>query len=220
MQPGSRAVDQGDRDRRPPSARTFIEDARRRQIVDAAIETIAELGYEKASFARIAARAGISASLISYHFASKGDLIASVAGTVDAELDDALTEATGRAESHTEAVRCFVEGFVRYADTHHSAMIALWQLTRGVPAAERDGIPALGDGHGTSEWRQLIEEAQTGGELTGIDARTAAALVMGVLYAVPGQLLSRSDLDVDVFAAQVGDFVVNALTRHDHGEPR
>src|SRR6202453_4771003 len=56
MQPGEAAAE-----------RTFIETARRAQIVAAAIDTIAELGYAQASFARIADRVGISRGLISYH---------------------------------------------------------------------------------------------------------------------------------------------------------
>jgi TetR/AcrR family transcriptional regulator, fatty acid metabolism regulator protein len=60
------------------SERTFIETARRAQIVAAAIDTIAEAGYAHMSFARIAGRAGISRGLISYHFAGKDDLIKQV----------------------------------------------------------------------------------------------------------------------------------------------
>src|ERR1700678_3434988 len=67
MQPGEVAAE-----------RTFIETARRAQIVAAAIDTIAELGYAQASFARIADRVGISRGLISYHFAGKDDLIKQV----------------------------------------------------------------------------------------------------------------------------------------------
>lgn len=39
---------------------SFIEAARRAQIVESAIETIAEAGYARASMAQIAPRAGIS----------------------------------------------------------------------------------------------------------------------------------------------------------------
>ncbi len=46
-------------------------------------EVIAELGYPKASYARIAERAGLSSTgLISYHFADKSDLIGEVAASV------------------------------------------------------------------------------------------------------------------------------------------
>jgi TetR/AcrR family fatty acid metabolism transcriptional regulator len=42
--------------------RTFTESARRAQIVQAAIETIAEVGYARASYARIAEHAGLSST--------------------------------------------------------------------------------------------------------------------------------------------------------------
>src|SRR5438067_11717185 len=57
------------------STRTFTETARRAQIVSAAIDTIAELGYGQASLARIAEAAGTSKGVIIYHFGGKDELI-------------------------------------------------------------------------------------------------------------------------------------------------
>lgn len=54
---------------------SFIAEARREQIKKAAIDTIVELGYAKASLAQIAKRAGISKGVISYHFAGKDELM-------------------------------------------------------------------------------------------------------------------------------------------------
>src|SRR5919106_2012851 len=54
---------------------SFIAEARRAQIVDAAIKTLDEIGYVQASLAQIAKRAGISTALISYHFSDKDDLM-------------------------------------------------------------------------------------------------------------------------------------------------
>ena len=65
MQPGAAAGGEN---------RTFIETARRAQIVAAAIDTIADVGYAQASFARIAERLGISRGLISYHFTGKDEI--------------------------------------------------------------------------------------------------------------------------------------------------
>src|SRR5882757_8394362 len=59
--------------------RTFTENARRAQIVRAAIETIGELGYRATALARIAERAGLSSTgMISYHFRGKDDLMHAV----------------------------------------------------------------------------------------------------------------------------------------------
>ncbi|WP_338106680.1 TetR/AcrR family transcriptional regulator [Psychrobacillus psychrodurans] len=54
---------------------SFIEKARRNQIVECAIETIAEIGYAQASLGQIAKRAKISKGVISYHFANKEELL-------------------------------------------------------------------------------------------------------------------------------------------------
>jgi AcrR family transcriptional regulator len=68
------------------SGRTsFIEQARRRQIVQAAIDVIAERGYAGASLEQIALKAGISRGLISYHFAGRDDLIAAVVASIFTE---------------------------------------------------------------------------------------------------------------------------------------
>ena len=45
---------------------SFIEAARRAQLIESAIETIATLGYVHASLAQVAKRAGISKSVITY----------------------------------------------------------------------------------------------------------------------------------------------------------
>ncbi len=57
---------------------TFTEAARRTQIIECAIETLATLGYAQASLAHIAKRAGISKGVIVYYFSSKEELFEQV----------------------------------------------------------------------------------------------------------------------------------------------
>jgi hypothetical protein len=56
------------------SKRTFIEEARRRQILDAALQLFAQRGYNETSLSDIAAAVDVSKGVISYHFQGKGDL--------------------------------------------------------------------------------------------------------------------------------------------------
>jgi len=58
--------------------RTFTETARRAQIMAAAIDTIAEVGYGQASLARIAEKATTSKGVICYHFDGKEELVREV----------------------------------------------------------------------------------------------------------------------------------------------
>jgi TetR/AcrR family transcriptional regulator, fatty acid metabolism regulator protein len=53
---------------------TFTSAARRAQFVAAAIDTIAEVGYARASLGRIAERVGVSKGWVSYHFAARTSL--------------------------------------------------------------------------------------------------------------------------------------------------
>ena len=68
-------------------ATSFIEEARRRQIIDTAIRTIATRGYSRTSLAEIAREAGISKGVISYHFEGKGEEEATTAADPTAGME-------------------------------------------------------------------------------------------------------------------------------------
>ncbi|MEY9841492.1 TetR/AcrR family transcriptional regulator [Streptacidiphilus sp. EB103A] len=62
-----------------PQQRSLAATARRAQIVAATIEVIAEEGYARATYSRIARQAGLSSTrLISYHFGSRDELMEQV----------------------------------------------------------------------------------------------------------------------------------------------
>ena len=60
--------------RRGNRAPSFIEEARRKQILDISLELIARKGYDSTSLAEIAEAVGVSKGVISYHFDGKSDL--------------------------------------------------------------------------------------------------------------------------------------------------
>src|ERR1700691_4156846 len=97
--------------------RTFVTKARRAQIVEAAIDTVAEVGYANASLARIAVRLGITKGVISYHFAGKDDLIAEIVTQV---LQQARAYMQPRVEAQTtgpEMLRAYIESIPNSSPT-------------------------------------------------------------------------------------------------------
>lgn len=115
-------------------ARTFIETARRAQIVAAAIHTIAEVGYGQASLARIAERIGISKGVIAYHFAGKDELVREVISEVlskaQAYMVPRITaEATGRGR-----LRAYIESNLAFMGEHRNHLIAVVEIARGTRA--------------------------------------------------------------------------------------
>lgn len=59
-----------------PLPRTQSRDARRVQVIEATIQSLAECGFSRITVTDVAARAGISHGLVLFHFASKENLLA------------------------------------------------------------------------------------------------------------------------------------------------
>ena len=96
----------------------------------AAIDTIAEVGYAGASFARIAERLGISRGLISYHFAGKDDLIKQVVHEA-AEQAKAYIRPRILAESTGPGMlRAYIESNLAFMRDHRNNVIAMIEIAR------------------------------------------------------------------------------------------
>jgi AcrR family transcriptional regulator len=194
----------------PAKARTFIEQARRDQIVRAAIETIADVGYAKASFARIAERAGISPGLISYHFRSKDQLLGQVVADVEASMERAIVDATEGAETYLGALRGMIETQVRYFGAHTSEIVALGEIfgqTRGGAAAGSRRQATL------DELEGLFREGQQEGEFRAFAPRPMAVVLLAALEAMPSELLSTPEPDVEALADELATLFEEATRR-------
>jgi AcrR family transcriptional regulator len=172
---------------------TFTETARRQQIVAAAIETIAELGYARASFARIAERAGLSSpGLISYHFAGKDDLIGQVVADVYA-TGGAVVMPHG--ETARDALRAYVAGSISFYDTHRTHMKALVQILLGHPEARARWVDAPNAAE-LAGIEELLARGQRDGEFREFPPRTVALIIRQLLSGALQYLLTEPDADL------------------------
>lgn len=116
----------------------------------AAIEVIAEVGYVKASFSRIAEHAGLSSTgMISYHFAGKNDLIAECVAEIDRITDAFMGPRLAAADGHVAQLRAFVEANIDLVGEHAAAVRALIDIVRnkGGQSASYNGRLALVEEH-------------------------------------------------------------------------
>ena len=194
--------------------RTFTNEARRAQIVEQAIETIAELGCAGASFAQIAQRAGLSSTrLISYHFAGRDDLMNEVARRVLAEFAafvhprvDAQTTAAGQ-------LRAFLEANLDFMSENRTYVRALADILGSAWGPER--ASALVSGIATSDeaaLEELFREGQRDGEFRRFDTRVMAVAVMALRNAVIGQLAADPALDLDSYRREMA-LLIELATR-------
>ncbi|MFD4675918.1 TetR/AcrR family transcriptional regulator [Lentzea sp. NPDC058450] len=194
--------------------RSFIEDARRGQIVAATIATIAEIGYAKSSFVQIAQRAGISPGLITYHFAKRGELMKQVMLTVHDSMDRALTAHTENADGYVSALRSLVEGFVVYCAEHPAELIAIAQIAAAARDAEAARTWADEQNARTlTELEDMFREGQQAGELREFAPRVMAVSVLAAMEAAPAELMTRPDTDVSAYARELADLFELAVRR-------
>lgn len=183
---------------------TFIEQARRAQIIEAAIETVAELGYARASLAEIARRAGISKGVISYHFAGKDELTEQVVLELYTRAGAGIGDRVDSAESAAAALRGYVEANLDFIAGHPEQVRVLVDIFMnfrhpdGSPHIDADGQDGL-LGHLGS----LLHQGQEAGEFREFAVRPMAIVIRSAIDAASGQLALDPAFDVRAYAAEL-----------------
>jgi AcrR family transcriptional regulator len=195
--------------------RSFIETARRAQIIDCAVETIAELGFVQTSLAKIAKRAGISTGVISYYFAGKDDLIAEVVAHVFAAGEVFIREEVGDPPTARETLRAFIEASVAYIAAHPHNAAAVMNIIRG-GRTEQGGQrfdPHVGDVRVEAITR-ICEWGQREGEFRAFSIPVLRIALIEALDAAPSEVTADPDLDLAAYGRELAELFDRA-TRKD-----
>jgi TetR/AcrR family transcriptional regulator, fatty acid metabolism regulator protein len=186
--------------------RSFTETARRAQIVASAIETIAEVGYGQASFAQIAKRAGLSSTgLISYHFASKDELIEQIVEEVVTAGQAFMTPRIEAAPGARDKLRAYVESNLEFMTSHRAYILAVAEIFNALPR-ERAGQPAsYADWHerGIAQLQELLREGQRAGEFVRFSTRVMAVTIRAAIDSAAYQLAGDPSLDLKSIAKEL-----------------
>jgi AcrR family transcriptional regulator len=180
--------------------RTFTEQARRTQIVEAAIDVIAADGYRGASFAAIARRAGLSSTgLISYHFAGKSDLMAQVTREVVAAIGEHMAARMAGAATAAGALEAYIRGSVEFVAGHRRPMKALLEIFlnggfRYEPGTELVVLSPVED---------ILRAGQRADEFRAFDPRVMATVIQRAIDGLPFLLETYPDLDLDSYAREL-----------------
>lgn len=179
--------------------------ARRAQIVRSAIDTIAELGYDKASYARITERAGLSSPrMISYHFTNKDDLIRQILLDVYTTAAQALAERIERYDTVADQLTAYLEANLEFLRNHPREVAALTAIgphlrdDAGKPyssaSAQEPDVQAL---------EALLSRGQRTGEFRDFDTRSMAVMIRGAITAAVQRLHSEPGLDLDSYRQEL-----------------
>ncbi|WP_280273798.1 TetR/AcrR family transcriptional regulator [Nocardia wallacei] len=185
--------------------RTFIEEARRRQIIAAAVEVISEFGYGNASLARIAKQAGISKGVISYHFDGKDDLMAQLVVQLYVLGAERIAPAVEAAEGPRDKLLAYIRANLAFIDDNRAYVAALMDVVLNLRDA--DGRPRFAGGEGEQEIMQPLVDLMVEGQRSGVfgefDPVAMAASIRDSIDGAAGRAIHSADFDMTSYSAHV-----------------
>ena len=190
---------------RSDAKRTFTEQARREQIVTAAIEVLAEGGYAAASLAAIAERVGVSKGVISYYFAGKSELLAEVVTSVLTDAGEYMRPRVLAAGSHLEALRTYVTSNLAFIDGHRREIRALAEVFNATPPGASHPY-AEGHDNAVQALADLLRNGQRAGEFGRFSVRHLALAMRAAIDAVAELLRADPNTNVRRYGAELADF--------------
>lgn len=183
---------------------SFIEAARRAQLIECAIETMATLGYAQASLAQIAQCAGISKSAITYYFSSKEELIEQVVVAIYKDASASIGPQITAEASPALQLRAYIRAHVAYISAHLNQMRAIMEIVRNVRTEEgkpRYSAPAAEPVRAALE--ALLRKGQQAGEFCDFDVRVMAVTIRSAIDALSPYLIANPQVDAERYAQEL-----------------
>lgn len=164
---------------------SFIAEARREQIIKAAIKTLDEIGYVKTSLSKIAKTAGISTALISYHFSDKSDLMNQLLMKLIESSSTYILTRVQMESTSREKLHVFIESSLAYQGTHPSHNTALLEIIFNARTPENIPYYKLNDEEEDDvilhELREILREGQEKGEFGAFNIHVMANMIQGAI---------------------------------------
>lgn len=200
---------------KPPS---FIEQARRAQIIECAIDAIAELGFANASLAQIAKRAGVSTGVILYYFAGKEALIREVIGHVFAKgvalIEPVVSAKATPREALLTLIRCSVDFFRDYPNYARSVMNIHRSGSAPFLTVEAE-VAVRADEPRQTAYRSILNWGQNTGAFRPFSVDIMATSIVEALDIIPRNHAANPDLDFEAYADELVEMFDRA-TRADN----
>lgn len=167
------------------SARRSVAEARRKQILDAAIEVIGEKCYHWATTKEIAQAAGVSERTLFLYFGNKKGLYRQAIAQAHRDLFEALSRATPPMDDIRTFLKMSERNFLAYLEDHPLKVKLLFR-----------GLDSLGDKDIEEDYRHLfqslyklffaiVEKAKERGEIgEGVSTLSAVVSILGFHFIV------------------------------------
>ncbi|RDI50870.1 TetR/AcrR family transcriptional regulator [Nocardia mexicana] len=198
--------------------RSFIEEARRRQIIAAAVEVISEIGYGNASLARIARQAGISKGVISYHFDGKDDLMTQLVIQLYVSAAEQIAPRVGATEGARNQLMAYLSSNLEFIDANRTYVAAMTDVVLNL--RDDEGRPRFAMGEGERAIIQplidMLRAGQRTGEFGDFDPVAMAKSIRDSIDGAAGRVIRESNFDMPTYSAHLCR-LYDVATRKENG---
>lgn len=197
-------------------ARTFIDEARRAQLVQCTVDVLADIGFARTSMAEIARRAGVSKGVISYHFKGKDELIQEVVAQTLKDSDIWLESLLALDAPAGEKLRRYATDTMTFLKVDQRRFKAFMEVFLNY--RRPDGNLYYDD---TIDEKTLhfveavLVQGQERGEFRAFDPHIMALCLRGMVDSAAVRLIAEPGLDVDAFGSELMEIFDRSL-RADH----
>lgn len=198
-----------------PEQPTFIEEARRKQIIEAALQTIAEQGYTQTSFAEIAKGLGITKGLIAYHFNGKHDLITSAIHTILNRQGAYIKEQVDAQEDASDKLRAYIESSFDYIEQnrpHFVALVDLWGSFTSPEEKQAFSVTAYDPCR--AHLKKIFRIGKEQGTFVVLDDQAMASVIQGAIDGVMLQwVFDPETVDLTQAAKELSEMFVKRVKK-------
>jgi AcrR family transcriptional regulator len=196
-------------------ARSFIETARRRQLLDSAVAAVNEVGYHRASLAEIAKRANIAKSAVVYYFSSKDALLLELVESVFGALGESVLGAVAGVEGAPARLRAYAEAYLAHVDAHRRAVAAAVEIVVSHRTADGTPLYLIEEDGDTALLRSILSAGMEDGVFRPMPIGVAVGLAESVLDRAITVVQRDLEADLDELRAHTVAFLFRALGAAD-----
>lgn len=198
--------------------RSLIEDIRKDQIIESAIDALASVGYTKTTLDQIAEMADFSRGVITYYFKSKDQLIAEVMKRILRTQKDCIMARVNSAASPSEKMQEYIGASIDHMKSNrkqYEAQVELWSNLE-----YKKGFNQKIYSECIKTVSSILTDGIEAGDFRGMDIQNAAVLIQGAIDGIMLQwVFNEGSVNMDTIRGLLIDTIFSSIRRQD-GTPR
>ena len=198
------------------------KEARKEQILSAALTCFAEQGFHKTTMADICKKSNLSAGAVYSYFKSKDEIIETIAKMGQQQSDDRFMNAANTGKDYIERFKIALGSFI---DAQHDPFVRTCNRMDSMIMAESFSNEKLFTLFKTSydsildNIRKIVAEGQKHNLIDPkLDVEALTQILLGVVQSLTIQLNIHPEIDIDTYKKTVTEVLLNGMTINGNGK--